>query len=446
MSDRTSITRRLIVTLTLGALLLWTLGAIATIAVVRNQLDVTLDGGLREIAERLLPLAVDSIRDDGDGDVENHVERMVDVRGGEEVVYQVRRSDGTLAMRSHDAPVAPFAVPLAEGYATLGPWRIYTHPDRHTGFVIQVAQAVERRDVALWGSIFALLLPAAALVPLAALGIYFAVRSGLAPLRRLDAEIARRDATNLAPIGLADLPAELVPIAETVEGLLTRLRAALEAERAFAANSAHELRTPIAASLAQTQRLIAELESHPAVGRARQVEATLQRLRELAAKLLELSRADAGMARLERPVDLLPALLLVVEEARRQSGLPERLRLELPPDAQLEAPVDVDAFGIALRNLIENALRHGPPEGTVTIAMPHAGVVSVANSGPVVGPEQLETLVRRFERGNTTAGGSGLGLAIVDAIMRQAGGRLELASPAPGAPDGFAAILHLPQR
>ena len=78
------------------------------------------------------------------------------------------------------------------------------------------------------------------------------------PVLRLSRDIAAA-APNLAPLDISDQPSELRPIAEAVARLVERLRAALDAERAFAANSAHELRTPIAGALARTQRMIAEL-------------------------------------------------------------------------------------------------------------------------------------------------------------------------------------------
>ncbi len=76
---------------------------------------------------------------------------------------------------------------------------------------------------------------------------------------RLSGDIAGRGVSNLAPLDISDQPAELRPIAARSPALMERLRTALDAERAFAANSAHELRTPIAGALAQTQRMIAEL-------------------------------------------------------------------------------------------------------------------------------------------------------------------------------------------
>ena len=117
----------------------------------------------------------------------------------------------------------------------------------------------------------------------------------------------------------------------------------------------------------------------------------------------------------------------------------ERLRIEV-----LDGPTgvigDMDAIGIALRNLIDNALKHGGENAWVTVQVEPLSVL-VVNDGPGVAANTLEKLVRPFERGITAAEGSGLGLSITTAIVRQAGGTLELMSPIAGG-RGFAAVLR----
>ncbi|MDC9822768.1 HAMP domain-containing sensor histidine kinase [Devosia sp. ZB163] len=440
----TSITRRLVVTLTIGATALWLIGSLVTILLVQDALQRTLDGGLRETAERLLPLAVDGLTDDGDGDrdAEGYHEPMLESGRGEYVVYQVRSPTHVL-MRSHDAPTQPFAAPLAEGFVTAPPWRIYTTGDARSGLFIQVAESEDRRNTALWGSVAALLIPLLLLIPASIFGIRYAVDRGLAPLRLLGEEVGRRDVANLELVGMPDAPTELKPMIRAIDGLLLRLRAAFEAERALAANSAHELRTPIAGSLAQTQRLVEELDGHPAQARARNVEGTLHRLSALASKLLALSRAESGVARLPSPIDLIPAVDLTLGDAARTLGA--RLIVVRRPKAHLAGALDLDALGIVMRNLIENAVKHGSTGGPITVTIGE-NVLDISSEGPIVSPERLGMLVRRFERGDATSDGSGLGLAIVDTILQQVGGTLELRSPAIGRDSGFTARVAFPQR
>jgi two-component system OmpR family sensor kinase len=429
---------RIVVTLVASLTVMWLLGAVTTVLIVHGQLEQTLDGGLRETAERILPLVADSIGDRDGADLDGYRRGMSDPEGGEYVVYQVRQLDGAVVMRSHDAPDVPFSASLVPGFVSAAPWRIYTTGDGQ--LFVQVAEDETRRSDALWQTIGAIALPLALLIPISALIITTLVRRGLSPLRQLGDEVSSRDAANLTPLLLSPAPIELVPMRGAIDALLARLRSAFESERALAANSAHELRTPIAGSLAQTQRLVEELDGHPAQQRAAWVHETLQRLALLAAKLLELSRADSGAARLPEPIDLLPAAQMLIDEAKRRLG--DRLTSDIALDPNLQGRVDIDAFGIIVRNLLENAERHGIAGGPINITVGN-GYLEVTNSGPIVPPDQLAILRHRFERGTTHTPGSGLGLAIVESIVQQVGGHLELISPGRGQTDGFTARIRL---
>jgi two-component system OmpR family sensor kinase len=442
MTAGTSLTKRLIWTLTAAAVALWIIAALLAGNTMRSRLDEAFDGGLRETAERVLALAADDLRDDGDEHGLSHELREISRprdNGNEYIVYQIRLADGSVALRSHDAPERPFDTALVEGFANSGPWRIYTIGVLGGGLFIQAAEALQHRYETLWSSVLSLLLPIAVLVPLSALGIFLAVRTGLQPVHEFSAQIGARHASNLTPIGAAGLPQELLPVAQAVDELINRIRAAMDAERAFAANSAHELRTPIAGSLAQTQLLVSELTGLPQRERAQQVEASLLRLRVISDKLLQLARAEAGITRTGKPVDLIPAINALVEDCRR-SGRAGDIELRMEGLTSLIASVDMDAFGIALRNLIENALRHGEPPVTISVT---SQMIKVSNAGLAIPVETLAKLKTRFVRGESDADGSGLGLAIADTIVKQAGWRLELASPRPGMSDGFEATISL---
>ena len=163
---------------------------------------------------------------------------------------------------------------------------------------------MHNRLEAVLGSVKALLWPLLALIPMNILAIWLGVRSAMAPVRRLSGDIAARGSENLAPIDVSDQPRELKPIADAVARLVERLRVALDAERAFSANSAHELRTPIAGALAQTQRLIAELDDAAAPqareGRRGDLEEAFAPLRE-ASPAVARRRGHQPQRRGDRP-------------------------------------------------------------------------------------------------------------------------------------------------
>jgi two-component system OmpR family sensor kinase len=273
-------------------------------------------------------------------------------------------------------------------------------------------------------------------------GIWLAMRLALRPLEVLREDISQRDSRNLQPLGSDGHPAELAPIAEAVGALLVRLKAALDAERSFAARSAHELRTPIAGALAQTQQLAAELGTGPGAERLREIETALKKLAQLSEKLLQLARVEAGFAKSDREIDLRPVIAMVVRDINASSTWRDRVRIE-GSDTVLAVPIDPDAFSIALRNLVENGLKHGAAGCPVEVIV-GTDTIRIRNQGNKVNQVDLDRLGQPFARGDTAADGSGLGLSIARTILEQCGGGLTLASPAPGAADGFEAIMTLP--
>ncbi len=437
--SRWSIARRLgaLIGLVLGAL--WLLAVAATTFNMRYETGELFDGALQEAAERLLPLAEAHLTLLRDGAV--GVEEIGDPADEEYLLYQVLDASGRLLLRSHQAPAQAFVLPPQAGFADSGPFRIYTALS-DSGLAIEVADRQEHRDEALYGSLLWLLAPLLALLPLAALALWWTLRQATRPILALQAQLGERHGGNLTPLPEAGLPDELAPVAQDVNLLLARLERALAGERAFAANSAHELRTPIAAALAQAQLLAGQLASGQQAARAASLVVSLQRLARLVEKLLQLARAESGAALAREPFDALPVLRLLLDEAKRRPEVADRLRFEAGGPAALWLDGDIDAWGIAVQNLLDNALAHGT--GEVLVRLLPGGALSIANGGPVVPPELMARLTARFTRGQARGPGSGLGLAIVEAIAQQSGGSLTLHSPARGSDEGFEAILALP--
>lgn len=436
-----SITARLMLGLTLASTLLWCAASFYAIHIASNELKESFDRVLVEVARYLLPLAAHDLAGRGAG--EAHDGREFASEDAARLRYQVRNSSGQVVLRTHGVSTQPYFENKRPGFRSIGKYRLFTQTDPATGLTITVADARRDRAEAARGAVLAMLLPLAGLIPLNIVAIWFVVRTSMRRVRQLGEEIAERGEHNLTPLDVSDQPVELRPIAVATARLVERLRAALDAERAFSANSAHELRTPLAGALAQTQRLIAELRDGGERRRAREVEATLKRLSLLVERVMQLARVDAGVGIGTEEVDLIPALELVVADGRRRLGLPERLTYTKAEGAELMARMDMDAFTIAARNLIENAITHGPSDDEIAVRVEVGGIVRVINGGPPIAADALGRLTRRFVRGKTQSRGAGLGLAIVATLAERADGRLELFSPAPGRSDGFEARLTL---
>lgn len=427
---------RLSLGLGLGVALLWIVATLVTAQNLRHEMDEVFDSMLEETAQRILPLAVLDIIDREEGGI---TQRVATLRQHEEYfTYLVRDASGIVLLRSHEADEAIFPPFAGMGFADTPTHRIYFDAALRGTVTIAVAEPLAHRRVVANKALLGLALPLGLLVPLSLLGVWGVVRASMASIRAFRKGIETRGSGDLAPLEADRLPSEITPIAEAVNHLLDRLRRALEAERSFTANAAHELRTPVAAALAQTQRLASETTDPVARNRAQQIETALQRLSRLSEKLMQLARAEGGHLRARQAMDLAPALRMVVDEMAQGAHGTGRIEVSIA-DSPVLSTIDLDAFAILARNLIENALKHGAQEEPVRVALSQDGVLTVTNGGPPVPQDLLARLSRPFERGHTAADGTGLGLAIAKAIASGAGGELTLTSPLKGQASGLEA-------
>ncbi|HYR25685.1 MAG TPA: ATP-binding protein [Aquabacterium sp.] len=428
--------------LSLGALLtvLWLGAASVTAVLVRHAMEEVFDSALQETAQRILPLAVADVLG---REEEGITQRLAEIREHDEfLTYAVRDAQGRTLLLSHDADPAIFPSWSGVGFSQSGTHRFYSEEALQGSIRLTVAEPLAHRTVVGREIQMGLGLPLLIFLPVALLAIVLAARASLVPLRRFRERLAARGARDLSLVPVDELPAEVAPVADTLNGLLGRLAAAFEAERSFAANAAHELRTPLAGAIAQAQRLQAETSDPAAKARAADIEMTLKRLTRLSERLMQLARAEGGRLRLDQASDLRPVARIVTDELARMTD-PGRMVLVLPPDPVV-SDLDPDVFAILYRNLVENALRHGAAGAPIQVSLTREGVLTVANEGPVVPSEALSRLVDRFERAGAHTDGSGLGLAIVHAIAQRIGSALVLKSPRPGQASGFEASLMLP--
>lgn len=415
--------------------LLWLGAAAISAAVMSHAINEAYDYALEQAASRLLPLAMHDLREPG----ERRRIESDDGQGGE-FSYVVRSRAGDVVLNDGELPETILPAIVGDGYFDTDIGRAYASTDPRSGFSIVVLEAESERREALQDGGWALIGPLAALLPLVALGVWFALSLALAPLRRLRADLAERGRHNLAPLDPTAYPPELAPIVSELAGLLDRLQHALDAERAFAASSAHELRTPIAGALAQTQLLAAELVGHPAALRTADIENALRKLSRLSERLLQLTRLEAGFARSEKDVDLLSIIRLVTRDFSANGA---QVNLDIAAAADPTGRVDADAFALLLRNLIDNALRHGAQDAPIRVLVESDGTLRVINRGPVVPPDVLNGLGRPFVRGASAASGTGIGLSMVRSVVEQAGGSLSFYSPARDQEDGFEVAVFI---
>jgi two-component system OmpR family sensor kinase len=440
MKPSSSLQKRLGLGLTLGTTLLWLAATVGAWLVVQHELNEAFDSALEETAQRILPLAVLEISNRESPRDAQHVATLKMHK--EYLTYLVRDAKGEILMQSHDANPKIFNQQPAEGFSTTKKYRLYGASALRETVFIEIAEPLEHRREAAREALLALLLPLLALIPIILLGTWLFVRISLRSVLAYRRAVETRGVGDLSPISGARLPAEIAPLAEAVNHLLERLRKALESERSFTANSAHELRTPLAATLAQIQRLHHEAPEGPLRVRAAKIENALRDLARLSEKLIQLAKAEGGGLLSETPQDLIPLLAHVVDEWNNRSG--HRIKLQLPNQSCLYSTIDPDAFGILLRNLIENALKYGAADQPIEVSLTEQAQLRVVNSGPAVPQSVLQHLTERFVRGHSEISGSGLGLAIAKTIVQGVNARMKLFSPATGRQDGFEVCVWLP--
>ncbi|MBN9471460.1 MAG: sensor histidine kinase N-terminal domain-containing protein [Bosea sp.] len=441
MTAPKSLQWRLSLWLGLAIALVWALAAAVTAQNLRHEMEEVFDSALAETGQRLLPLAVrDIIGRDSDDAASQSVATMRE--HDEHFTYVVRNAEGQVLLRSHKADPAIFPPFSGMGFSDTPTHRLYSDAALQGTITITVAEPQIRRRAVAWEVLVGLARPLALIVPISLIGVWAVIRLSTMSLRRFRSEIELRGAGDLTAVAADDLPSEIRPVARAVNQLLERLRRTLEAERSFAANSAHELRTPVAAALAQAQRLIVETTDAAARNRARDIETALRRLSALSEKLMQLARAEGGSLHGAEPVDIGALLRLIVDELTANAGAAGPIELALP-DAPVLSRIDPDAFAILMRNLIENALKHGSQAEPVRVTLSMDGLLRIANAGPAVPQDLLARLLDPFERGRTQAKGAGLGLAIAKAIAAGTGSSLELISPREGHQDGFEVHLRI---
>ncbi|WP_246849584.1 ATP-binding protein [Rubellimicrobium arenae] len=353
------------------------------------------------------------------------------------------QSEGAPDGRLSSSP-SGFSTSEVDGQA----WRVYTAEDPDLGIRVMVADTMAMRENLVGSIITALVLPAGLVLP-ALLGlIWISLGRGLAPLDRVARILAARSASDLTP--LPDEPAarEVRPLIEGLNGLMTRVASARESERTFTAFAAHELKTPL--SGLKTQAQVAALAQDPAVQAKAlaQIQRAVDRTDRMVRQLLDMAAVEAEGPGGEEPGAgvglMLTGLVEDLAPLAQQKGV--GLRTARNPTGPLVCRSPL-LLGIAVRNLLENAVAASPPGGVVTLTIDRLdqgrrGLIQVRDQGPGIPADELAQVTRRFVRGRQAKGtGSGLGLAIVDLATQRLGGRLAL-GPAEGG--GMIAEIEFP--
>ncbi|MFJ7145733.1 MAG: ATP-binding protein [Pseudomonas protegens] len=433
---------RLRLSMTLGAafILIWALAAAWMLSDLRNQMMFSLDQRLVASARMVAGLLeqMPTLPSHAPGNQINSA--ALTIPGG--MACQVSSLRGQILARSHSTPEHTLEAEKLGFHDQMidgAPWRTFTLV-RGDMRITTADRQVEREALNM-----SVLLAASVPVGVALLGclwlLWLGIGQSLAPLNRIRDALMRRSADSLEPLQIQPMPSELRPLLETQNQLFQRIAKTIERERRLTGDAAHELRSPLTA-----------IKTHLQVAR----------MTEGAARDQSLARAEEGADRMHRTLEQLLLLARVegslsfddgvhcnAEQVARLAiqdaavGARARVKVHLEGKAG-EAPVEMPStLAIAaLRNLLDNALRHTPEECPVELNLQIvAGRLrfQVRDHGSGIPAENLQHLTQRFWR-DSQSSGCGLGLAIVQAIVQRCACELHFDSR----PDGLRVELTLP--
>ena len=434
-----SLRLRLILFLGSTFIILWSGAAAWMLYDLRAEMMRSLDQRLVASAQMVSGLLVQLPQPSQSAAAERITAQRLGIPDG--LMCQVSSLRGEILARSHpelaeplDAQQTGFRDQRVDGVS----WRSYTV--EQDGIRITTADRLDERQALQTSVLLAAALPVGVALLGTLLLLWFGVRKGLEPLRRMVDALLNRGPDSLQPLQLANLPSELRPLQDSQNQLLDRIAHALERERHFTGDAAHELRSPLAALKVHLQvaGMTSGAESANALAQA---EKGADRLQSTLEQLLLLARVESRQSFEEgTQATALEVARLAIQDT---VGAAEGVELHTAPnlsDRYLEVPPALATA--ALRNLLDNALRHTAAGTWVQLELSSAGdraCFKVRDHGPGLDNDSLALLTRRFWR-QGTGGGSGLGLAIVDAIVQHCNGQLRFSTDS----HGLLATLELP--
>jgi signal transduction histidine kinase len=376
---------------------------------------------------------------------------VIDKSDQNDIVYQVRGPNGVIVYRSHGAPVKPLASAHDRGFSVAHidgrDFRVFSLATELDAATIHVAQPMARRIELMHASVTRLLVPGAALMTALVLVVAWTVRKVTRPLVRyadaLDELVVETD-TSVDGTGL---PIELHPVSRAIDRLLAKVHESLLHERTLTADAAHELRNPLAAMRLQAQIARRSQNRADADRALNELITASDRAARMVDSILALARLDArtGVSLGDGDVHVGQLVQLIVSEF---TSTAERrgIRIMASTDGSTVTG-DEDALAIALRNLLNNALRFARSRIVVDVA--HADdrvTMTIRDDGPGFTEESKRRAFHRFFRGmerGRPSEGAGLGLALVLRVAQLHGGSVEIVA---GIEGGAGIALNLPLR
>lgn len=419
-----SVQSRLSVTLSLAILIVALVAGVFAFVSSLNEVHEMQDDTLRQVAV-LFDRQQMSLRYPTE-------ERLVGDDEESRVIVQYLADSGKATGNDDITLPFPFPTTLADGLSTVN-----IAGEQYRAFVrtlaggerIVVAQEADVRDKEARESAWRSLLPFLILFPVLLLVVGDLVRKLFRPIATLSAEIDQRDQQALHPIDENHLPTEIRPFVVAINRLLKRVAQAMETQRRFIADAAHELRSPMTALSLQAERLSSKEMSASAHECFLPLSEGIERSRKLIEQLLTLAAAQSIAQRSQTSVSVHEVFRRVLEDLL---PLAEHKGIDIGVESTEDVQVtlnEMDLF-ILVKNLVDNAIRYTPAGGRVDLRVEldrEAVILEIKDSGPGISVQEQSLVFDPFYRTlGTNEAGSGLGLSIVTAIADRTGASIRL--------------------
>jgi two-component system sensor histidine kinase TctE len=360
--------------------------------------------------------------------------------------FSVAAPDGRV-LAGDDIPSASGGQDFYDARMSDAPVRVVALRVEGNGALVRVAETENKRNELAREILLSVIVPQVLLILIAGAVVWIGVVHGLSPLERLRSALAQRSHRDRGPVGASGVPAEVMPLVQSLNDLLARLDRVLTLQSRFVADAAHQLKTPIAAVKTELEVALREEDGERVRQSLRGAHAGLERLSRLASQLLSLARNEpeaAGAVQLA-PLDL-GALALEVAKDWVPAALERGIDLGFEGSGQ---PITVRGEAGRLRelldNLLDNAVRYTREGGRITVRVAEGRVLEVSDDGPAIPESERARVFERFHRLlGSSKDGSGLGLAIAQEIARIHGAEITLRDDIDGVGNTFSAAFPPP--
>ncbi|BBU96368.1 sensor histidine kinase [Providencia rettgeri] len=373
------------------------------------------------------------------------------MESGDNISYRpfmvVRDKQGNVYYRNSDKLHVPSLKSVSELAALHKDWHFTSAWNDQKTFEVVIAESYSDRKSLLGNPAEGTAIPLAFILGIMLLAILITAYFSLRPLRQSAKLISSRQPGNLTPIETKEQYKEIRPIIAAINNLMSRVDAANQREKCFMADAAHELRTPIAAVIAQLH-LLMQIDNPKEKGEIiNDMQETLNRAASLSHQLIDLARLETENFLLNKEQVDLPALISHLISSHIPYAINKDIDVELQSPKSFYILTDKLALSNIFTNLLENAIKYCPEKGKIKVILkdltPFGGTISVQDNGRGIPEDSRQLIFSRFYRvPGTMETGSGLGLSIAQNLAHKIGAVIRVTDGLDNQGIGF--IIDLP--